>query len=153
MKIRQGFVSNSSSSSFLIGLPRVTTSPRAMQRMLFGRNTEFFYNNTVYSTLNLATIILDNLTVIPDNNIGRIVNVLRRGWWDFCPDDKEPNETWDDYYERCRVLLEEYWGQHATMFKDCVIYTGNFEDHSDLGALIESGAAFERVPHLRISEH
>lgn len=40
MKIRSGFVSNSSSSSFIVGFPSIPGSPESLEVMMFGKPTE-----------------------------------------------------------------------------------------------------------------
>ena len=40
MKIRNGFVSNSSSSSFIVGIPKMPTSPENLEIMMFGCSEE-----------------------------------------------------------------------------------------------------------------
>jgi hypothetical protein len=43
MKIRSGFVSNSSSSSFIVGFPKMPTSPEALEISMFGAPCEVNY--------------------------------------------------------------------------------------------------------------
>jgi hypothetical protein len=55
MKIRNGFVSNSSSSSFLINLSSIPTTMEQLKEMLLGEDAPIFltlYDNDAFPTVN-----------------------------------------------------------------------------------------------------
>lgn len=55
MKIRKGFVSNSSSSSFIVSLDRKPESARELQRVLFGSEECF---NHPYENIKFGTDVV-----------------------------------------------------------------------------------------------
>ena len=67
MKIRNGFVSNSSSSSFIIPLKNIPSSVEEVQRMMFGDKSEveYMYNwgdeNVKLSAYTLAEIVFNSI--------------------------------------------------------------------------------------------
>lgn len=76
MKIRTGFVSNSSSSSFLVSFSHVPSSETELQEMLFGTETEMY--NTVseenHSPKLLAKIIFQDMTYDSQAKLNKSVN-------------------------------------------------------------------------------
>jgi len=62
MKIRAGFVSNSSSSSFIVGLPQIPKSVEEMAEMIFGDKKTFKYEYIAetFSTKKIGKFLLNN---------------------------------------------------------------------------------------------
>lgn len=63
MKIRNGFVSNSSSSSFIVAFDRVPKSALELQGMLFGDEVTFYgsYGEDVYGAAEVAATVYNDL--------------------------------------------------------------------------------------------
>ena len=61
MKIRNGFVSNSSSSSFLVGFKDIPATEQEMVKMLFGSNNTLRYYENLYPADEIAAIVLRDL--------------------------------------------------------------------------------------------
>ena len=64
MKIRNGFVSNSSSSSFILMLDKIPTSIEEMKKILYGENATYFttyWNDDAISTDEVAQIVLNSI--------------------------------------------------------------------------------------------
>ena len=65
MKIRNGFVSNSSSSSFIVAFPNKPKTVEEMANILFGKTDGVFdnegYDNTRYTYMEIAEAVLSNL--------------------------------------------------------------------------------------------
>ncbi len=63
MKLRSGFVSNSSSSSFIVGIPKMPTSPQSLEKMMFGKPGVIeLYDSYKATTLEIATRVYDDIT-------------------------------------------------------------------------------------------
>ncbi|MFW6272868.1 MAG: hypothetical protein ACOC2U_03715, partial [bacterium] len=65
MKIRNGFLSNSSSSSFILRLDSIPTSPEELKEMIFGKDAPEFVNHwgdEIFSTDRLCDIVYSDIT-------------------------------------------------------------------------------------------
>jgi hypothetical protein len=62
MKIRQGFVSNSSSSSFIVGFPRIPKSAEELEKLMFKSSYEIEGYNGKMSTIDIAKRVFDDIT-------------------------------------------------------------------------------------------
>ena len=66
MKIRNGFVSNSSSSSFLVGFPRKLKSVEQVQRLLFGDKELIFHDFGTSTAESLAKHVFEEMKLVED---------------------------------------------------------------------------------------
>jgi hypothetical protein len=163
MKIRSGFVSNSSSSSFIVAFPKEPTSAEEVEKILFpsGGNTYGHpYYKASYPTDKVAGTVWDDIQRQKPNNEeeiwGELHGYLKGGpyldWEKF----KLPNGGYDWKAfdaEECRYrqkvmkkFVEENPG--ATIY--CFHYgdeNGKYE-----GAL-EHGGLFDHLPHITVSHH
>jgi hypothetical protein len=63
MKIRTGFVSNSSSSSFIVAFAKVPESQEELQQMLFGDDEKFSIYGDTFLTADVAAVVWRDLKV------------------------------------------------------------------------------------------
>jgi hypothetical protein len=65
MKIRNGFVSNSSSSSFIVGFPKIPSSPEELERMMFNKSGEVqpYEHSPATPTLEVAKTVFRDMSV------------------------------------------------------------------------------------------
>ena len=61
MKRREGFISNSSSSSFLVAFDKIPTSVEELQKMLFGDYERYGYYEKSYSTKEISEIVFKDM--------------------------------------------------------------------------------------------
>ena len=64
MKIRQGFVSNSSSSSFIVFFPKKPKTAKEMKELLYGdldKTRRYYAEDEPFDTLQLASIVFEDL--------------------------------------------------------------------------------------------
>jgi hypothetical protein len=79
MKLRSGFVSNSSSSSFIIGFNKRPDTVEELREMMFNELVEWDgdYLGT-YPTTEIAEAIFDELTVQDPNEFGEVYGIVTR---------------------------------------------------------------------------
>lgn len=179
MKIRQGFVSNSSSSSFIVKFPRVPNSVDDVREMLFG-NTPFFgnpYSDDLYPVEKVAKTVFNDIQNQEANKIEEAITLLSNSW--ECPityDDykKDPNDwkTMDhDAYNRdcmewAKSEFENFYSLKKIRKDKINKIEGKEESNYDLlyifeysdndgsyGATLEHGGLFDNLEHIVISNH
>jgi len=179
MKIRTGFVSNSSSSSFVVALPHKPKDVEDLKKMLFGKQ-EWFYKGYSYndedtdvSTQELAESVFRK--VGKKATIKEMVESIVHGWfggWYGLPGhyrcDEDPNCEKIDYNDPKRMeKLEKQWAieekenkkrakdimdSFRKMNEDKYIVVMSFSDN-DGEEVEEHAGIFERVEHIRTSYH
>ena len=174
MKSRQGFVSNSSSSSFIVFFPEQVYSQAGLQRTLFGDAdlysgpyhgehptkyiVEILYQQLEYESASKEKIMqaLSEFS-FPSNRL--------KGW---TKPPKYPRHTASytdtaaeaEYTKVCKKFEKEYKTWEKRVAKDLMSqHKGSFmqifeiEDHSQIGADMESGELFAKLPHVKCSNH
>jgi len=135
MKIRHGFVSNSSSSSFILALPKHVGGADKMAEILFGKNWK---TETVEWSSSISC--------------KQIADVVYR---DYCEEKK-------NYKEGLRIVEarnydEFYQADVDNLLKnnpECTIIRLEYGDEDgELMGTIEHGNVFDMIPHIRISNH
>ena len=140
MKIRNGFVSNSSSSSFLVAFDKLPEDVYALHKLLFeGRHyieppdkwgdPESVAINSFDAALDIWKEIQKQIEIgIPLTT----KDLMYRLYYDFEEKDLEQ-------------LIKKYKGKHLFHF--------NYEDDTAWGRTMEKGDVFQNVPHEKISHH
>ena len=167
MKIRNGFVSNSSSSSFLVAFPRYPKSLKDVQEMVFGEDTWFAhpygdmkYYPEGYSAEQIAGLLWAEITKQIPNNKNLIFYKMHNVLVENLEEYESGRYTEDDWYfdsqryeEDNRRAVIEFMDKH----KGSYFYHFEFHDDSGepggCGCAMEHGDLFHRLPHLRSSNH
>lgn len=171
MKVRNGFVSNSSSSSFIVSFSKVPSSIQEVQMDMFGTledSKESYYSETTtrYHIASGFYNRLINMNGSTDVEIGNEFYNYYDGYYsqfekqldDYCPEDNIPfkgfNSIWDfhDYLrsERGLELAEKWINEHPGL-----IYVLEFSDNngSTECVLEHSGIIEDTYNAIKISHH
>ena len=166
MKIRKGFVSNSSSSSFVVSFPKdIEMTEEAIHKYVFGDKptTLSCYGSDYISSLDAAHRILSDIQNQTPNNVEAIKSIFSymdspeapkmEDYIDF-KDKSDQVAQWEKYH----AAMDEFSEKHSTKlleqtkkeFED--IYIFEYSDNSGEAAL-EHGGTFDKIKHIRISNH
>ena len=182
MKTRAGFVSNSSSSSFVVAFPRKPKNAKDVQNILFGDDEELqdpWDDYGKISTSSIAKRVWDDMKGQTPNKYTEILAAVEGGWMPDTPDmedfrkipmDDEPTEViYGGIPVLTTIVIPEYDWEGLGVARDAVakaatdrflggegktamVYTFNYGDDNGDGAL-EHGEIFRRLPHKQISRH
>ena len=163
MKIRHGFVSNSSSSSFLVAFPSYPKSAQEVKDLLFGDREKFSgpYWEEEWSALEIAERVWNDMKKqIPNNKnviMDRMHNVIIDSMDNYKLPPEDPNERWNyDYdwdsysYDNDKVVME-FMDNHQGHYFFHFTYAD--DGGSIQEAAMEHGDLFSNLPHLRSSNH
>lgn len=167
MKIRNGFVSNSSSSSFIIAFKKKPESILEMQQILFDKAEHFShpYERTGYSAETVAKYVYDDILDQKPKTKEEIAEEMGCGYLDDAPEhdnfiksnyvDKENYEKeWEIYNKECKKFTT---GKAERFLKDIPEHEIFIVEYSDndgsFDCAMEHGDVFNRIPHIRISKH
>lgn len=167
MKIRNGFVSNSSSSSFVVAFKETPKNANELKTVLFGEREYFpdptpVKHNEFKKTSYFAKIIFKDMKKGPAP-IEKIEETLSSGYMFGCPEysnEKYKNKgiegdfNFDLYDQDCQKYAKEMAKEFLNKNKDSKIYVFEYSDNegSD-GSILEHCGTFEKLPHITISHH
>ena len=143
MKIRNGFVSNSSSSSFVVAFPREPKSLDDVKEILFVKGQSDYPNPHTWEH-------------IPDDEafwpVGRVAEIV----WNEIQENgsatkKQMKESvGSGWYEELDRRLEKFLNQNP----DATFYVFEYSDSDGaLFSAMEHGTLFRRVKHIKTSKH
>lgn len=161
MKKRTSFVSNSSSSSFVVAFPKIPKSIKETKDIMFPDGLTFveIYDETM-DTDSVAETVFRDLQGQEANNFKKACQTVCGGWYDGRPDynldleygSEESNQHYWAHYWTCDRLgvkktmnfFKKNKGKHILLFS-----------YADDGGqcVLEHGEIFRNLPHMQISYH
>lgn len=172
MKTRAGFVSNSSSTSFIIELPQKPTDADDVQRWIFPNTpyiTTEWDDECQLSTADAAKIVFDDLKDQAPLTLDQIINeVITHVDFDYINRDSVARRIINDLHIPIQTIRElakshdpirmhqivNQW--IATIFKNLnhVIYIVEYGDnHGNTIPQLENPDAWKYIPHIALNNH
>jgi hypothetical protein len=162
-KVRTGFVTNSSSSSFIVAFDEMPSSINELQGLLFdeGQINVEVYDRSISCT-EAAGIVFNDMQNQKPNDMKEIMSALE-GYFEDAPDyndytkdydfkSKEYKEAMARYEEDSKAFIMAKIKRFKKDNRNRDIYVFSYAD--DGGQVVmEHGDIFSHLPHIRISHH
>jgi hypothetical protein len=176
MKIRSGFVSNSSSSSFLVIFPREPKSAEDVRTMLFDEiQTLYGEYDEFYPVSQVAETVWSDICNQKKNDIKTAKEELGYGGcydspnysdFDHIKDWKERSAAYDSVNEiYADKKMKEFFNPNFRKLKlkkinnEAIVDPGTLyifqysDNDGSYGAALEHGSLFNKLKYIRISKH
>jgi hypothetical protein len=151
MKIRTGFVSNSSSSSFILVLDKKPESVEELAEVMGDCETSDYWGNTLSSEM-IADIVF------------RDINVSDATWEDVESEYKESvmeynwnlsygSVEYDTHIKEQEEKADRLWEEFKEKNSEKYVTVVNYEDGSTIGSMMEHGEVFRNIESYIISHH
>ena len=178
MKIRNGFVSNSSSSSFVVIFPKEPKNAEDVKKMLF-KEEQYYYdpwNEDKWTTEEVAETVWEDICNQNKNNFVRAKEILTgsisgANYEDF-KHIEDSHERWSAYSDARNIFAEKRLNEFFSikrirkeklkklknetvqLTEDGVLYCFSYCDNdSSYSAALEHGDLFKNLKHIEINNH
>ena len=155
MKVRNGFVSNSSSSSFVVVLDKKPENSSELKKVLFGKKETYKYewSEKVYQTSDIAEKVFKDMEdsirlTTMEELFGEFEDIENERFYQETDDFPSTDADRELILERAKKEYSKFVEKNSDKFVFLVSYA---DDGGQ--AHLEHGPLFDRVEHLRISHH
>jgi hypothetical protein len=160
MKVRSGFVSNSSSSSFVVAFPTIPHNVDDVHTLLFEGETS---PEPKFTTQDFAATIFNDLSKQLPMTLDKIVEELSSGWFIDMDDWEKQNprkdgDDWGKYWNKrekeSNKRAKEFAKEWIKETKGSFYFRFHYADEDgSYYSIMEHGGMFDHLPHQRISHH
>lgn len=177
MKVRTGFVSNSSSSSFVIGFPHKPKSAEDVQEMMFGKQ-QWHYSGIYGATNDVSTLWIAEKVfskIEKEAEEAEVLKAIGDGWFEgymgitpgYYDNFKEYNKLdredpkFDEKFNLLQKESEKINDERAKMIvklfysiaKEELYFAVMWFSDNEGEEVLEHSDIFQRLPHIRTSYH
>jgi len=157
MKTRNGFVSNSSSSSFIVAFPYIPETVEEVKQMLFGDIERIDIYDYSITTSQMAGVVFKDMLDSGIVNKEKIMEEVSLGQFPGCPEhdynyrDEEAMNKYFEIWDKAAVKLGNDFinanlNGHFFIFEYC-------DNDGPLYSTMEHGDIFSRLPNIQIGKH
>jgi hypothetical protein len=178
MKIRNGFVSNSSSSSFVVLFPTEPKCAEDVKNMLFTEGQDKYcssYDDENWPTDQVAKTVWNDICEQEKNDMTRAIDIIKNGYlygvdapnYNDFNHIKDNHDRWEAY-DNARELyadqvIKKFFNLRKLKLKKInkepilegvVLYCFEYSDNDgSYGSALEHGGLFENLKHITASNH
>ena len=171
MKIRMGFVSNSSSSSFVLVFDKKPDLEYFKEVLYENKKIIPYEYNDNYSepisftVESLCEAIIEEIERHGELNEEQVNEIIGSGWFEGYPDfpktyingkqlpKDECERLWKEHDEECSKRVKILVDKFLKDTKGKYITAAHFDDDTKFGSQLEHGGTFDNIKHMRISHH
>lgn len=166
MKIRSGFVSNSSSSSFVVAFPKdMELTQEAVKKYIFGEGVilDNPYSSDYMTTDRAAEIILRDIKDQGEDSRSSAIQIIGNTfenapefdydfYWTLDPSKKDAYHK--EFDKKLELFLKTVEGGLKGLEESHNLYLFEYSDNDDgEGVIMEHGGTFDKVKHWKQSNH
>lgn len=162
MKIRSGYVSNSSSSSFILAFRNVPENPEELKQLLFAEEDWLTFYEYSLTTKSASKIIFETLgDPVKEEDISRELQLGEPSSDKYpippryCSGLKENDpQTYEEYLKERELYLKNIADDFLKRTKYHTYYIVEYCDNfGSYFVTLEHADTFKRIPHLRVNKH
>jgi hypothetical protein len=160
MKYRDSFISNSSSTSFIIGLENKPKSVEETQQLLFGNEKylpDCFNDAILYPAKEIAKVVFEDLISTKSLQDDEFIDLVYS--LELQDESLRNPEYWENkdiekmIHEICKSRAKDTVSFLKRKWSNRQFYHLEYNDDTDIGCAIENGGVFGLLPHIEINNH
>ena len=154
MKIRRDFVTNSSSSSFVVSFDKIPTDYHELKTMLFGDDEYFNTYNETIPTITLSEVIFNDMKSRGKVDVDLLIRELMNGYVYDAHDapDYMDYKSYDDYRFASMVYFTDFINAHFSDLSNVFILEYGNEVDGPFADILEDDRIFKRVRCIKIDK-